>query len=40
MIYAILKEAVLGLPQLGLRILADSNSWNVNGKTVSAVQKY
>jgi len=26
------KEAALGLPQLGLRLLADSNSWNVNGK--------
>jgi len=27
------KEAPLGLPQLGLRFLADSNSWNVNGKS-------
>jgi len=26
------KEAALGLPQLDLRFLADSNSWNVNGK--------
>jgi len=26
------KEAASGLPQLGLRFLADSNSWNVNGK--------
>jgi len=26
------KEAALGLPQLSLRFLADSNSWNVNGK--------
>jgi len=24
------KEAAFGLPQLGLRFLADSNSWNVN----------
>jgi len=24
------KEAALGLPQLGLRFLADRNSWNVN----------
>jgi len=27
------KEAALGQPRLGLRFLADSNSWNVNGKT-------
>jgi len=27
------KEAALGLPRLGLRFLADSNSWNVNGKS-------
>jgi len=26
------KEASLGLPQLRLRFLADSNSWNVYGK--------
>jgi len=26
------KEAALGLPQLGLRFLAHSNSWSVNGK--------
>jgi len=26
------KEANLGLPQPGLRFLADGNSWNVNGK--------
>jgi len=26
------KEAALGLPKLVLRLLADSNSWNVNGK--------
>jgi len=25
------KEAGLGLPQLDVRFLADSNSWNVNG---------
>jgi len=25
------KVAALDLPQLGLRFLADSNSWNVNG---------
>jgi len=24
------KEAALGLPQLGLRLIADSNSWIVN----------
>ena len=27
------KESALGLPQLGLRYLSDSNSWNVNGTT-------
>jgi len=27
------KKAALGLPQLGVRFLADSNSWNVNGTT-------
>ena len=26
------KEAALGLPQLGVMSLADSNSWNANGK--------
>jgi len=26
------KEAALGISQLGVRFLADSNSWNVNGK--------
>jgi len=26
------KEPALDLPQLGLRFLVDSNSWNVNGK--------
>jgi len=26
------KEVALSLPQLGVRFLADSNSWNVNGK--------
>jgi len=26
------KEAASGLPQQGLRFLADSNSWNVNGE--------
>jgi len=26
------KGANLGLPQLGLRILVDRKSWNVNGK--------
>jgi len=26
------KEAASGLPQLGVRFLADNNSWNVNGK--------
>jgi len=26
------KEAALGLPQLGVMFLADSNSWNLNGK--------
>jgi len=26
------KDAALGLPQLGLRLIADSSSWNVNGK--------
>jgi len=26
------KEVALGLPQLCLRFLTDSNSWNVNGK--------
>jgi len=25
-------ETALELPQLGLRFLANSNSWNVNGK--------
>jgi len=25
------EEAALGLPQLGVRFIADSNSWNVNG---------
>jgi len=25
------KQAASGLPQLGVRFLADSNSWNVNG---------
>jgi len=25
------KKADLGLPQVGVRFLADSNSWNVNG---------
>jgi len=25
------KEAALGLHQLGVRFLADSNNWNVNG---------
>jgi len=25
------KEAALDLPHLGVRFLADSNSWNVNG---------
>ena len=25
------KKTALGLPQLGMRFLADSNSWNVNG---------
>jgi len=25
------KEAASGLPQIGLRFLADSNNWNVNG---------
>jgi len=29
------KEAALGLPQLGLRFLADSNIWNVNRKPQS-----
>jgi len=27
------KEAALGLTQLGVRFLADSNNWNVNEKT-------
>jgi len=27
------KERALGLPQLGVRLFADSNSWNVNGKS-------
>jgi len=27
------KETALGLPQLGLRFLADSNSWDMNGKS-------
>jgi len=26
------KETALGLPQLSLRLFADSNSWNVDGK--------
>jgi len=26
------KEAALGLPQLGVRFLADSSSWNVNAR--------
>jgi len=26
------KETASGLPQLGLRFLDDSNSWNINGK--------
>jgi len=26
------KKAALGLPKLGLRFLADTSSWNVNGK--------
>jgi len=28
------KEAALGLPQLSLKFLADSNSWNVNGTPI------
>jgi len=28
------KEAALGLPQLGLKFLTDSNSWNVNGTPI------
>jgi len=31
MMHATYKEAALGLPQLGVRFLADSNSWFVNG---------
>jgi len=27
------KETALGLLQVGVRLLADSNSWNVNVKT-------
>jgi len=29
------KEAALGLPQVGLRFLSDSNSWNVNAKPLN-----
>jgi len=25
------KDATLGLPQQGVRLLADSNTWNMNG---------
>jgi len=32
------KEAALGLPQLGVRFLADSNSWNVNGMLKSRTE--
>jgi len=31
------KEATLGLPRLVLRFLADSNSWNMNGKPQNCV---
>ena len=29
---SLVKETALSLPQLGVRFLADSNSWNVIGK--------